>query len=200
MTTHLGSLMELCYLKGSELDENDLGRKFKGRVVFLGDRVKDQYGATAVFEELASSPAGIEASKLCDGYGLLPGHKCEAADAEQAYTQADMKGTETWIRIPPHKRDPKWGNEMMVVKLEKALYGHPNAGVYWEQRCNSAIEEAGFVATSNCGEWRSCFFHPKHKVYLMVYVDDFKMAGPCAGVDECWRLIKAPLDEEGNRT
>ena len=40
---HLGSLLELCYLKGSELSE--LERKYKGRVVFLGDRVKEQHGA-----------------------------------------------------------------------------------------------------------------------------------------------------------
>jgi len=67
----------------------------KGRVVFLGDRVKDQHGAAAVFEELASSPAGMEASKFCDAYGLIPGHAIMQADAEQAYTQADMRGNET---------------------------------------------------------------------------------------------------------
>ena len=58
VTIHLGSLLELCYLKGSELHVDDPGRKYKGRVVFLGDRVKDQHGATAVFEELSSSPCG----------------------------------------------------------------------------------------------------------------------------------------------
>ena len=39
---HLGSLLELCYLKGSELSA--LEQKYKGRVVFLGDRAKDQQG------------------------------------------------------------------------------------------------------------------------------------------------------------
>ena len=82
----MGSLLELCYLKGSELSE--LEQKYKGRVAFLGDRVKDQHGATAMFEDLASSPAGMEASKFCDAYGMIAGHRSEAADAEQAYTQA----------------------------------------------------------------------------------------------------------------
>jgi hypothetical protein len=36
---HIGSLLEPCYEKGSELEETDSRRKFKGRVVFLGDRV-----------------------------------------------------------------------------------------------------------------------------------------------------------------
>ena len=73
----------------------------------------------------------------------------------------------------------------------------PMPGVFWEQRCSDAIFEAGFTTTSNCGEWRSCFYHPGHQVYLMVYVDDFKMSGPIAGVDACWDLIKKPADEEG---
>ena len=68
---HVGSLHELCVEKGSELEENDPGRKYKGRVVFLGDRVKDQDGRTAVFEEMSSSPAALEAGKLCDFFGLL---------------------------------------------------------------------------------------------------------------------------------
>ena len=68
-TVHFGSLCELVYEKGSELPEGHLDRKMKGRVVVLGDRVKDHNGAAAVFEELASSPAGMEANKFCDAYG-----------------------------------------------------------------------------------------------------------------------------------
>ena len=68
---HIGSLHELCMEKGSELPEGDPGRKYKGRVVFLGDRVRDQYGRVAVFEEMSSSPAALEAGKLCDYYGML---------------------------------------------------------------------------------------------------------------------------------
>ena len=60
--SHIGSLHELCVEKGSELEPGNPARKFKGRVVFLGDRVKDEHGHVAVFEEMASSPAGLEAS------------------------------------------------------------------------------------------------------------------------------------------
>ena len=109
-TIHLGSMLELLYQKGSELPEDDKGRKLKGRVVFLGDRVKDQYGAAAVFEELASSPAGMEASKFVDCYGLIDDHITQQADAEQAYTQAllDTK-YETWMRVPSHQRKTRMG-------------------------------------------------------------------------------------------
>ena len=54
---HIGSLHELLVEKGSELPEGDEKRKFKGRVVFLGDQVKDREGNYALFEELSSSPA-----------------------------------------------------------------------------------------------------------------------------------------------
>jgi hypothetical protein len=89
---HIGSLLELCYEEGSELSSGDEKRTFKGRVVFLADRANDQYGATAVFQEMASCPAGLEASSFCDAYGMLPDHVLEAADAEQAYIQADLPG------------------------------------------------------------------------------------------------------------
>ena len=107
---HIGSMLPLLYLKGSELDEAK--QQLKGRVVFLGDRVRDQYGAAAVFEELASSPAGMEASRFVDAYGLMVGedgeeHDIEQADAEQAYTQAVLDAAwPTWVRVPKHMRDP----------------------------------------------------------------------------------------------
>ena len=97
---HLGSLCELVYLKGTELPEGHKDRKLKGRVVFLGDRVRDQFGTAAVFEELSSSTAGVEASRFCDFYGSLPGHITEQADTEQAYTQAYLRSAiKTWIKL-----------------------------------------------------------------------------------------------------
>ena len=118
--------------------------------MFLGDRVKDQYGAAAVFDELASSPAGMEASKFCDAYGLLEGHKVECADGLQAYCQAPMGGTECWITVPRDEMCGAWRGKDMVVKLEKALYGHPLSGAYWERHCNQAVGKCGFVPIGNC--------------------------------------------------
>ena len=85
---HVGSLHELLVEKGSELAEGDKNRKYKGRVVFLGDRVKDGEGKFALFEELSSSPAAMSAGKLADLYGCFPGKVIETADGDQAYPQA----------------------------------------------------------------------------------------------------------------
>ena len=112
----------------------------------------------AVFEELASSPAGMEASKFCDAYGLLPGHARMQANAEQAYTQADMAGSATWIDVPRHLYQPEWDpEERYVMRMVKALYGHPAAGCYWEAHCHQRVLRCGFSLIGDCAEWRSCY-------------------------------------------
>ena len=78
----------------------DSKRKYKGRAVFQGNHVKDEGGNWAIFADLGSSPATMEAAKAADAYGLLPGHAVEQSDAEQAYTQAWLTGTDTWVRLP----------------------------------------------------------------------------------------------------
>ena len=39
---HMGYLFGICVERNSELDENDSMRKYKGRVVFQGDRIINQ--------------------------------------------------------------------------------------------------------------------------------------------------------------
>ena len=54
-----------------------------------------------------------------------------------------------------------------MVPLRKALYGHPDAGTFWEQHCDESVRAVGFEP-----------IHEKLQLVLVVYVDDFKMAGP----------------------
>ena len=126
---HVGSLHELVVEKGSELQLGDKNRKLKGRVVFLGDRVRDAEGKHAVFEELSSSPAAMSAGKFADAYGCMPGNTIQTADGIQAYPQAKMSSnTKTWIRLPPHRRPKAFDNvQDPVVEMTHALYGHPDA-------------------------------------------------------------------------
>ena len=62
--------------------------------------VRDQDGNWAIFQELGSNLATMEGARAADAYGLMPGHDVEQSDAEQAYTQAWLTGTETWVRLP----------------------------------------------------------------------------------------------------
>ena len=97
---HWGRVFALCVEKGSELDSTDPNRKFKGRVVFQGNNVKDENYDWALFAELGSSPCTMQAGKIADAIGLLDGNRAEFSDAEAAYTQAKLKGIETFIELP----------------------------------------------------------------------------------------------------
>ena len=54
---HFASLMDICHLKNAELETNH--QKYKGRVVFRGDIVKDDSGSYAVFTEQGSSASQV---------------------------------------------------------------------------------------------------------------------------------------------
>ena len=62
-----------------------------------------------------------------------------------------------------------------MCPLRLALYGHPESGGYWEQYATEQVKKAGFQPITG---WGSCFFHPQLKLFLIIYVDDFKLAGP----------------------
>ena len=66
--THFGNLMELCHQKHSELigTVEEWKVKYKGRVVFRGDRVKDEYGHLAVFTDQTASASHMAAAKFMD--------------------------------------------------------------------------------------------------------------------------------------
>ena len=84
-TVHFGWLFGICGEKNYELADGDPLRKFKGRVVFQGNRVVNQSWENALFMDLGSSPATMEGSRAADLYGCAPGHGCMQADAPQAY-------------------------------------------------------------------------------------------------------------------
>ena len=63
---HFGYLFGIMVEKGSEYPKGDPRRYFKYRVVFQGNRVKDQNYEVALFNEMASTPATIGASRTAD--------------------------------------------------------------------------------------------------------------------------------------
>ena len=129
--THFGRVFPIVVEKGSELPPDQ--RKYKGRVVFQGNNVKDQDNNVAVFNDLASSAALMVASKFVDFVASLSGNDCELGDAQQAYTQALLRGNETWIFLPRDQWPNSWKKfRNPVCRLKLALYGHPLSGAFWE--------------------------------------------------------------------
>ena len=191
-----------------ELKEDDPERKFKARYVFEGSWVRGERGDHAKFSELSSNPATLEAPKATDAYGLLPGHDIEQSDAEQAYCQTTLglsldrggdasAGAETWARLPRGFLPADWPGHTMrdpVVPLALALYGHPDSGGYWEMHSEDHLLYVGFEVVEN---WRSVYYHPRLRLLLMVYVDDFKMSGPKQTLAGGWKLTRGTNSTPG---
>ena len=66
-----------------------------------------------------------------------------------------------------------------VCKLLRSLYGHPNAGLFWERKYKAVLRAAGFKEMIG---WECMFLHGTYKVVLSVYVNDSKMVGTVDGM------------------
>ena len=60
-------------------------QRYKGRLCFRDDIVRDEQGALAVFRELSAHPTTIQDASANVAYGALPGHESQVADAIRAY-------------------------------------------------------------------------------------------------------------------
>ena len=132
---HFGMVFDICVEKNHHLPAGSPGRKFKGRAVYQGNNVRDQDGNWAIFQDLASCPSTMAASKVADFYSLSPGHDGEQADAEMAYTQAEFHGPTTWVGIPKEQWPSIWYDKagkpkyrFPVCKLAEGALRPPGLG------------------------------------------------------------------------
>ena len=97
----------------------------------------------------------------------------------QAYTQVELKGTPTYVRLPRHAWPESWaGLKDPVVPLRLALCGHPDAGAIGETIGTTRLE----LGLEPVNEWTSCLYHLRLQLTLIAYVDGFNMAGPKANI------------------
>ena len=97
VTVHVGRVFAVVVVKNAELDPSDPLRKIKARLVFQGNEVRDQFGQIALYEQMSSSPATMQAAKCADAYGLAPNNDVQTADAVQAYPQSPFDGDPTYL-------------------------------------------------------------------------------------------------------
>ena len=194
---HMARVHGICVEKHSELPKEDKRRKFKGRGVLLGNQVKNQNLEAAFFQDLGNSPASFESSRWADMFGCLPGHNVQLADAIQAYIQAPLSGVACWVELPDEAWPPQIERRKYrrpVVRLLRALYGHPDAGTMWEKHCDTAVKKLGFVPIGP--NWPSMYHYGKLNLLLVVYVDDLKLAGPSGNLSQGWEMLRSLLNIE----
>ena len=188
---HMGELMPIASIKHWE--SPDL-RKYKGRIVFRGDCVKDQDGAIAVFQELSASPSAIHSINSNMAYGCLAGHKTTASDALQAYLQAELKTKQpTWVLIPRELWPEDWhakGYQKPMCRLVKSLYGHPESGGHWERHLTKSVVGMGGKPVDN---HPSSFWFEESRLLLSVYVDDLLLSGPEGNHEGFWQKLQETI-------
>ena len=92
------------------------------------------------------------------------------------HIQAGDRGAPTWILLPEELWPNGWkGKYLFPVKLDKARYGHPASGGYWEDHCNNALLSVWLTTAS---DRPVALFHNTPKLLQSISVDDFKMAAP----------------------
>ena len=81
--------------------------------------------------------------------------------------------------------------EEPVVPLERNLYGHPLAGLVWERQFHKIILKYDWEKVSI---WECFFVHREKGLFLIVYVDDIKLAGKKQNLDPMWKLVNKEVD------
>ena len=191
---HFGSLMVIVSVKGAELSPDSW--KLKARIVFRGDNIRDEYGMSAVFDELySSSPSSLEGLNTTIAFGLLESHGVSVSDAIKAYVQSELKSpTHTYVMLPPelvpddkkHIKDP-------CARLYKALYGHPLSSASWALHLDSILKGLGGQEFPNLP---SVYFFPHLSLVLGVCVDDLTLSGPAIHHEGFWSSLSKQVDLE----
>ena len=94
---HVGRIFAIIVEKNAELADGNPLRKFKARVVFQGNNLKDELSYEALFQDLGSAPASMSAANFADYLSCCAGFGGEMSDAVPAYMQVLLKGTETCV-------------------------------------------------------------------------------------------------------
>ena len=156
----------------------------------------------ALFQDVGSSACLLTASKMADVIAGAPGNDGEQSDAPQAYTQSEIEGVDTRVELPPDQWPPSWffpasggrpprpKYRRPVCPLRLALYGHPKSGACWERFCNKRVKKRGFYSVPG---WEQCFYHPELRLFLIIYVDDFKLVGPKENIKKGWALLSQDI-------
>jgi hypothetical protein len=185
---HIGNLMSICSIKFFECPKDQW--KYKGRLCFRGDNVKDQNNVAAVFQEMQANPTSIQTANANIAYGLIPGHESQTSDAPKAYCQSLLKGrAPTWVCLPKELWKPEWHGKYKrpCCLLHKALYGHPESGAHWQNWLEDAVTEAGGKPISG---HPSSFWFDNEKCILTIYVDDLLISGPKGKHDIIWDKLR----------
>ena len=192
----------MCHLKNAELETKH--QKYKGRVVFRGDIVKDDSGSYAEFTEQWSSALQMTAAKVVDIISRLPGCAGQAADAVSAKTLVKMEDAPKLLKISKIGMSRHLGSSTTTQMANIMVrYGRPSRSSWAKSaRSSSSRTVMGKATWENLIEIRlgesfqlGMLIRTTWKgLFLSVYVDDIKLAGEKQNINPMWNVRNKEVD------
>ena len=196
----IAELLTLCGIKHAELDVSQ--RKYKGRIVYRGDKVLTQDGDVVFFNEVSTTPTTLTALNVVLWWGAQAGHTTTTADAVQAFLQSSLPDAElTYVVLPPELWLKRWTHRFrkVAVRLRKSLYGHPQAGRLWQDYLLERIKRLnGTEMPGFPSNFVFKFVLDDQTVILIlnVYVDDLTLSGPKRLHERFWKSFCEIINTE----
>ena len=202
-TASVGRVFSILGEKNAEAQNSPENREYKARIVFAGNAIQTASGCAPheLFQEISSAPAAMASVRAVLGVAALRGWIPRMRDASQAYLQAriDQPGRpRTWVRLPKGWWPKAWfgpsGEPLYqdpVCPLQRALYGHPEAGALWEKHLGAVLTSLGWVKVpSHPGTWT----HSETSAVLAVYVDDLLLVASEEHQAKLWRDLELQIN------
>ena len=195
-TTYSGVAM-LAHVKHAERSVES--QKFKGRMVVLGDNVKnlsDHRPAVMPSDVPVGEVASLDEVRCVAGYAVMAGLNAECVDIQNAYLTAPMRTLEgrdinhglylpkaiwsllpSWLHPSKDCREPIW-------PMARAGYGHPVSGHLFIGRLREYLLKIGFRKIEG-----SCALFKRGSVLIAVYVDDIVGVGESSELASFWEQL-----------
>ena len=145
-------------------------KKFKARLVARGDQLKNIYDPDTYAGTIRSDTLRLFFSVVASADLDLTTH-----DVKTAFLHPELKdGEDIYLRRPPGATD-----DIMpaIVKLQKCLYGLPQASKYFDEHFSSVLFSLGFKRCISDGQL-FILRDGDDYVYLLKHVDDCILASP----------------------
>jgi len=160
--TSIGTKM---VLKIKESESNDVPRKFKARL--CGKGFKQVFGVD--YHNTYAPVAAYNSLRMFISICASIDYEMDNIDVVTAFLHAKLD-EEIYIAIPDGY-PTKPGQEKMVLRLQKSLYGLKQSPYAWNKELDTYLQSLGFKPT----ESERCIYVGKWDdttIYLLVYVDD----------------------------
>lgn len=128
--------------------------RWRGRLVALGNFLRDQFGERIIEILNHAKPASLAVIRLQQLYELmLENATTLAGDVPGAYLDSDLSGPPVFAHIDPAYWPPEWTEMRRVyketgqitwLKVEKSLYGMQRGDTDWNRTADEKMERCGF--------------------------------------------------------